>query len=204
MDTIVITLRHHQDEIDLELPISVPMFVLGPILVEKLKWSDLQPKDDSLQVTGRNLSSGNKVVSPHETLAQAGVSDGDVLELVLSQKIVHKELPLSQERGSYLECVATGKRFACRGQSMLVGRLRHLPINLTGLPGDDAVSRTHANLIIHRDGFWIKDERSTNGTMVDGVRLQPGERVLIRHGSQIQFGVDGPILIFHSGFTHAE
>lgn len=206
MDKIVVTLKHQIEkkpiEVDIALPVTVPFHQLTDILTTVIPLPDLQDIETTSSITGRVITSG-QLIRPHETLAQAGVVDGDIVELVVSRKVQPKELPLNQEYGSYLQCLATGKRFVCRGRSMLIGRLRHLPINLTGLPGDEAVSRTHAN-IINNEGYWIKDERSTNGTLVDGVKLQPGERMLIRHGSQIQFGVDGPILVFHSSFAHAE
>ena len=34
MDTVIVTLRYHQQEVDLELPVSVPLFVLAPILIK--------------------------------------------------------------------------------------------------------------------------------------------------------------------------
>jgi hypothetical protein len=205
MDNVVITLQHRDQEVDVDLPADLPLAHLGPILVESLlaededsPWRALAPQNEETVCSARSIANGI-VVRPSETLAQAGVVDGDILELMLVS--VHQEAvrpPSTTATGrAYLRCVATDKIFNCRGRANLVGRTRQSAINLSPLPESDVVSRRHANIIRRRDGYWIKDERSTNGTIVDGYNLQPGERVRIRHNSRIQFGEDGPILLFN-------
>ena len=39
------------------------------------------------------------------------------------------------------------------------------------LDGDDFASANHARVEPRRDGVWIEDTGSTNGTFVNGVRL---------------------------------
>lgn len=196
MDSVVVTLRQAKQEIDLELPLSVPIFVLAPILIDKLHWSDMSTSGKEM-FAGRIVNSG-VVVRPNETLGQAGVVAGDILELTVTQRLATPESLPGHGRGSYLQSVTTGQIFPCRGRTMFIGRLPHQPINLTALPGSEAVSRNHANLIRRADGYWLKDEDSTNGTLVEGIMLKPKEQVRLRSGSQVQFGEDGPILIFYS------
>ncbi|KAA3659015.1 MAG: FHA domain-containing protein [Chloroflexi bacterium] len=197
MDTVVITLREQQNEIDLELPITVPLYMLGPILAEKLTEKEIVSSlKEHASVTVYVVNS-KTVVRPNETLAQAGVVNGDVLELTAAQQNPLPNPGHAREKGTYLQCRETGRIFACRSRAMLIGRLPQHPIRLHMLPGSDAVSRTHANLLRRSDGYWIKDERSANGTIVDGYTLKPGENVRLRPGSVIQFGVDGPVLTFH-------
>ena len=197
MDTVIITLRQQGKDVDLELPIAVPLFMLGPILAEKLSENDpsLSISDNS-SITVRVVNS-KTIVRPAETLAQAGVVDGDILELTSAQQTSIPDPQFAQEKGTYLQCRETGQIFLCQGRAMLIGRLPHHPIRLHDLPHNEAVSRTHANLLRRNDGYWLKDERSTNGTIVDGYMLKPGESVRLRPNSLIQFGVDGPVLIFH-------
>lgn len=197
MDIVVVTLRLQQEEIDLELPIAVPLFMLTPILVEKLAKNDIPAALKETEYVTAHVINSKIIVRPHETLGQAGVVDGDILELNASQQLPQAKTNFTQGKGIYLQCQETGQIFACRGRAMLVGRLPHLPISLQNLPHNEAVSRTHANLLRRDDGYWLKDEHSTNGTIVDGYTLKPGESVHIRHGSVIQFGSDGPILTFH-------
>jgi S1-C subfamily serine protease len=64
------------------------------------------------------------------------------------------------------------------------------------------VSTRHAELR-GIDGVWtIHDQQSTNGTFVNGTRLQ-GERVL-REGDTISFGANGPRVEIRLGARHAE
>lgn len=197
MDTVIITLRQPKEDIDLELPVAVPLFMLGPILAEKLSENDpsLSMSDNS-SITVRVVNS-KTIVRPAETLAQAGVVDGDILELTTAQQTSIPDPQFAQEKGTYLQCRETGQIFLCQNCPMLIGRLPHHPIRLDELPHNEAVSRTHANLLRRNDGYWLKDERSTNGTIVDGYMLKSGESVRLRPNSLVQFGVDGPVLIFH-------
>ena len=197
MDTVVITLREQQEEIDLELPITVPLYVLGPVVAEKLSEKNIvSPLRENDSVTFYVVNS-KMVVRPNETLAQAGVVDGDVLELTIAQQNLPSTPAHAREQGTYLQCRETGQTFVCRSRAMLVGRLPKHPICLDVLPGSEAVSRTHANLLRRSDGYWLEDADSSNGTIVDGYMLKSRERVRLRPGSLIQFGVDGPVLTFH-------
>jgi len=67
--------------------------------------------------------------------------------------------------------------------SCVIGRSRSCNLRL---PSADA-SRRHAEILAGRDGFVLRDLRSTNGTFVNGVRVE--ERTL-RPGDRIQIGGD--------------
>ena len=67
--------------------------------------------------------------------------------------------------------------------SCVIGRSRSCNLRL---PSADA-SRRHAEILAGRDGFVLRDLRSTNGTFVNGERVQ--ERTL-RPGDRIQIGGD--------------
>jgi FHA domain len=45
------------------------------------------------------------------------------------------------------------------------------------LPGDDYASSHHARVEPRRDGVWVVDEGSTNGTFVNGIRLDRPHRL---------------------------
>ncbi len=53
---------------------------------------------------------------------------------------------------------------------------------------DDAVSRVHARIELRTDGFYLTDLYSTNGTGVDGERLESGRATLLKDGSVISIG----------------
>jgi pSer/pThr/pTyr-binding forkhead associated (FHA) protein len=52
-----------------------------------------------------------------------------------------------------------------------------------------SISGHHATLQLFRSGnVFVVDERSTNGTFVDGHRLSPGERVPVKPGQVLRLG----------------
>jgi hypothetical protein len=53
---------------------------------------------------------------------------------------------------------------------------------------DPSVSGVHASLKIERGQFWVRDDRSNNGTFVDDVRLAPGSWTVLKNGSRLRFG----------------
>ena len=56
------------------------------------------------------------------------------------------------------------------------------------IANNSAISREHC-IIVQRDGVnYIKDNNSTNHTYVNGVELQPGKEVLLKHKTDIRMG----------------
>ena len=53
---------------------------------------------------------------------------------------------------------------------------------------DDSISRMHARFVKEDDRMFIMDLHSTNGTYVNGVRLEPDCKVEIQVGDQIGLG----------------
>ncbi len=204
MDQVVITVRYNQQEADLELPVSVPLFVLVPIVLDSLSWQQLG-SDNGKNFVARIGSSG-VIIRPNETLAQSDVRDGEIVEIStvagggvdFDATMMDLEVP-SLSSKAHIKSLDTEDMFLCRGKSVLVGRSPECPINLSKMPRADVVSRRHANIIQRKDGYWITDENSSNGTFVDGFALDPGENVRLRDGSQIQFGKGGPVFVFYAG-----
>ena len=74
------------------------------------------------------------------------------------------------------------------GQWLLLGRSRESALPFTK---DLLVSVRHAVLRVEDDGFYLLDQQSTNGTYVNGERI---ERVKLRHDDLVQLGQGGPQL----------
>jgi hypothetical protein len=53
---------------------------------------------------------------------------------------------------------------------------------------DPSVSGVHASLKIDSGQFWVRDERSNNGTFIDDGRLSPGTWTVAKSGSRLRFG----------------
>ena len=54
--------------------------------------------------------------------------------------------------------------------------------------GNGAISRQHAIITKKDDGYYIKDNKSTNHTYVNGKELEDGEEVLLNNNTRIRLG----------------
>jgi pSer/pThr/pTyr-binding forkhead associated (FHA) protein len=66
---------------------------------------------------------------------------------------------------------------------MLVGRDQDAEILLQ--PKD--ISRKHAALLFRDDHVWVKDLKSTNGTFVNGERVEQEQEIELHDGDMLQF-----------------
>ena len=60
------------------------------------------------------------------------------------------------------------------------------PQNDLGLQSDEFASARHARFEPRRDGLWVEDVGSTNGTYVNGVRIERAQR--LKPGDVIRIG----------------
>ena len=67
-----------------------------------------------------------------------------------------------------------GDVVALDAHSLTIGRG---PTNDVSLTGDDYASTRHARIEPRRDGVWVEDIGSTNGTFVNGIRLTRERRL---------------------------
>lgn len=90
---------------------------------------------------------------------------------------------LGTTEASYLKQVRTGEKFYLKNNETSVGK-RQCTIQITDNP---AVSREHAKLIRVHDEIYLVDLQATNGTKVNGRRIQPGEQVRLGDEDQLEF-----------------
>ncbi|MHC4469871.1 MAG: FHA domain-containing protein [Planctomycetota bacterium] len=64
---------------------------------------------------------------------------------------------------------------------MVIGRRHELPLTLD----DPKASREHAKIVAHGEGFALVDLESTNGTFVNGNRIQ---QTRLRDGDSVRIG----------------
>jgi pSer/pThr/pTyr-binding forkhead associated (FHA) protein len=62
------------------------------------------------------------------------------------------------------------------------------------LPEDLNVSRIHLAIVADKGGLYVEDLRSSNGTLLNGVKIPPGRRYLLSDGDVVTAG-DSPIKI---------
>lgn len=87
---------------------------------------------------------------------------------------------------------------ALRGQTrrfdkspLVIGRQRDCDLRFD--PDKDLdVSARHAEIHTIQGRYALHDLRSTNGTIVNGMRLEAGASIEIKHGDKLRFGAKGP------------
>jgi hypothetical protein len=73
------------------------------------------------------------------------------------------------------------------GTSVLLGRAPEESLVAAAFDHDEDVSRRHATVTVDDTGrATVRDERSTNGTYVNGDRVLPGATVLLRDGDELR------------------
>jgi hypothetical protein len=89
-----------------------------------------------------------------------------------------------------VEWLAAGRRIGLgTGESALLGREARYPDIFSAW---DNVSGVHAEIGVDGDGqAWLRDNKSTNGTFVDGTRITG--RVALTDGARISFGNEPPV-----------
>lgn len=90
---------------------------------------------------------------------------------------------LGTTEASYLKQVRTGEKFYLKNNETSIGK-RQCTIQITDNP---AVSREHAKLLRVHDEIYLVDLQATNGTKVNGRRIQPGEQVRLGDEDQLEF-----------------
>ena len=68
-------------------------------------------------------------------------------------------------------------------RDMLVGRHQDAEILLQSTD----ISRKHAALLFRDDHIWVKDLKSTNGTFVNGERVEHDQEIELHYGDMLQF-----------------
>jgi pSer/pThr/pTyr-binding forkhead associated (FHA) protein len=76
-----------------------------------------------------------------------------------------------------------GQAFETGAVPLSIGRSAE---NVAALDGDDFASALHARVESQRDGVWILDLGSTNGTFVNGERMDGRQR--LRDGDVVRIG----------------
>lgn len=64
----------------------------------------------------------------------------------------------------------------------------HPDIDLTQIDSQLTTSRRHARILRGSEGFFVQEERATNGTFVNGQRISAERPLEIRSGDDIMFG----------------
>lgn len=85
----------------------------------------------------------------------------------------------------YLLRVGTGEQIHINKTGYSIGKDIH---NMDYVLGNASVSRNHASIYIEDDKFYLTDNGSTNGTTIEGIRVQMGERAELSDGDIVSLG----------------
>lgn len=77
-------------------------------------------------------------------------------------------------------------------EQLIVGRggTSHFPdIDLAALDtGNLGISRQHALFLYNNGSLFVEDLHSTNGTRINGFRVEPGKAYAVHNGDEVEFG----------------
>lgn len=102
--------------------------------------------------------------------------------LLGSEPVAIGEMPEIQAEVKLVTADGT-REFALKPGANVVGRE-----NADVLLAHNTVSRKHAVVTVEENGVFVEDCGSTNGTSVDGHKIEPGERVQVKNGTEVVFG----------------
>ena len=85
---------------------------------------------------------------------------------------------------SYLRQERTGQKFYLKLDEITIGKRQDNHVCISDNP---VVSRTHAKLVRIQNDYYLQEVKATNGTKVNGRRIQPTEQVLLRDGDMVEF-----------------
>jgi hypothetical protein len=88
---------------------------------------------------------------------------------------------IDESWGAWPLSKASGRSFA---STVLIGRAANNDITLN----HTSVSKLHARVRLHAGALYLQDAGSSNGTLVNGARLQGDEELLLESGDLVRFG----------------
>lgn len=132
----------------------------------------------------------------------AGLSISRLTERVSVQYGSDETMLLDQSNGSELRserqpCDANAMLFLLRSRTGERIHVNATPYTLGAdaqrvdfLLAESGISRVHATIEFFDSHYYITDEHSTNGTVVEGIRLQAGEKMEIGNGDFLSLGTE--------------
>ncbi len=77
-----------------------------------------------------------------------------------------------------------GKSFKLEGDTTCIGRSPDNDIQIK----DSSISRNHLKILREKKRYFVEDLRTTNGTFINGKRLEPGKKFEVKEGLPIVIG----------------
>ncbi|MCS6994883.1 MAG: FHA domain-containing protein [Anaerolineales bacterium] len=183
MTHIAVTFEKDRYRIDLAIPAELPTQLIAETIAQAL---ELQAPFDKRFTLATQMENGIQPIPATLTPAEAGLLHGTVITLTT----VH--LGSTEQKPAYLE-IEGGRRIPL-GKQAIIGRNDpksnlNVEIDVSSfLPNPKLISRQHAKITERNGEYFIEDLGSNNGTRLNGRRLPPGERTLLKDGDVIVLG----------------
>jgi|ADurb_H2B_03_Slu_FD_contig_121_99916_length_5678_multi_3_in_0_out_0_3 uncharacterized ubiquitin-like protein YukD len=178
MGEVICVLHFQNKKWDLVLPDNIPVRLLIDSLIKALNL----PTDGISSYELSLIEDGKTVRIPSsQTLQQASILNGYDLSLLPSM--------VNLKNMGYL-VAKDGSEFPLRDNT-IIGRYtieKYVDIDLSPLDTNKVVSRNHAIISRITNNYFIKDAGSLNGTFVNGVQIEKGHSITLRHRDEVCFG----------------
>lgn len=193
MTHIAVTFDKDRYKMDLAIPADVPAHLIAQSIAEKLSLSIASHKMFSLAI---RMDNALKQIPPESTPADAGIFHGAFITLV---SIPRSNVQI-EENSAYLQFDGGGR--VLLSMRTVIGRndpKSNIVVDVdvsAYLDNPKIISRQHAE--IEREGgqYYLKDLNSNNGTKLNGERLLPNLRRLLKNGDLIELGKNALRMIF--------
>ena len=175
MTQVIVTVQYENKEpLDLSIPWELPV---GDFIEPLATVFNVRRTIDSTLGLVRLIDNKRDHISLEETLADANVMYGDILQL----KVYGHPYLFS----------SVGKHFPLGKDLVVIGRTtprQAVDIDLTKLDTERVISRQHAVILRRGDDYYIKDTNSSNGVYVNNRRITPGQLRKLGNGDLLQLG----------------
>lgn len=119
---------------------------------------------------------------------------GTTVELTGGMSVVQDQTPEEEKKPApgvpkampYIIRVNTKERVMVNKAVFKLGKANR-GVDFT-IDGNGAISRIHAIIYQRDDGCYLKDNKATNATLVDGVKLEEGQEVKLKNDATITIG----------------
>lgn len=175
-----------REQIELSVPLNVPSRGLAAIIMRDL--GKLVGTGEAFALFVKTAR-GEKRIPASATLGEFGVAAGQRLQIRRESGGLASD---PSRPYAYLQ-TRTGVLLALDANSVVLGRRDSrepstVDLDLSRYDPANTISRRHASIVREGRKYSLIDLKSTNGTLLNGVRVPPGKKVPLANGSVIEFG----------------
>lgn len=140
------------------------------------------------QVVDEPETEGENTILSQHTTAFLPSDSAECETTFLSDNMVHSQIKETSADGEYelyLLRVCSGEQIHINKSEYSIGKDMN---TMDYILGNESVSRNHATIYKEDNKFYLTDNGSTNGTTMEGIRVNTGERVELSEGDIISLG----------------